>query len=240
MFGVSCRRVGQGGSLPSRGRADVVSERVCRMKIFVGTYLVHVGWSACIWSERGRTSGAPSGHGRRIGYTKDVLRIQIAFLVLAGLELCNIIGSLLIVAAVDDFNGEGVGSIDRIGSELLQEQLDIGAIVRVTEVVSHTNLVLARSLGRVVDGAVKSAEALRGDALSVADGIDVLGGLRWWRLTVSGPRNQLLVDKIAVVAVGRVGRVPVDDPEIATFGVRPHEGGGRLDYVDVVVKVPGY
>lgn len=160
---------------------------VVEMKSLVGIYLVQVGWSARVRSERGLASGAPGRHGRGIRHTKDVLRIQIAFLVLASLELCHIVGSLLVITAVDDFDREGVGRIDRIGAKPLQEQLDIGAIVRVAEVVGHAYLVLAGGLWRVVDGAVESAEALRRDALSIADGIDILRGLGRWRLTVGGP-----------------------------------------------------
>ena len=121
--------------------------------------LVGIGRRLVIWLERGGASGGEGSQRRGPANSEDRLGIEIALELCPGFQL-SLVELVLVVGAVgNDFHFELVGGCHCFGSIALQEQLHVGPVVGFAQEVVETNLILARRLNLIVDGAVECAQA---------------------------------------------------------------------------------
>jgi len=67
----------------------------------------------------------------------------------------------------------------RLGSEVIEVDLNIRAVLRLPKIICNSNCVLLRDLRDVVDRAVQRADTLEGSEAGIADGAQVAWGRRW-------------------------------------------------------------
>lgn len=122
-----------------------------------------------VWFKWWHATSGESGEGSWVVDTKDGLGVKIAFQVLPGQKLRPGVWSLLIVSTIDNVDGEGVSRGDSIRPELFQEDSHIRSIVGFSQKIGQSDLILARDLWSVVDGAVEGSQAERRHGTGVAD-----------------------------------------------------------------------
>lgn len=122
--------------------------------------LVGVGRRVEVWVERRRAAGGEGGQRCWPSDTEHELSIQIAFVVPIGNDLRSGVITLVVESIRNDYDVELVGGGGGFRAESVEENRNVGPLVRLVQVVRDTDLVLTGNFGLVVDGTVQAANAV--------------------------------------------------------------------------------